>query len=1114
MRNPGNTYDKLQRKLHTLRQKEKANMLLTGGVRTVCFFLSAVLVLAVLEAMFRFSSSVRGALLVAFFVGLMSVLIGWIGKPFFSLLFRRSEPDDDRLALHVGNTYSAIKDRLTDALQVFRFRGKNPYNTSSELAEASLEDIYGEVDALDFNRVVSKKNLRRAARILILVLGITVIGVGAFPRTLGNAIVRIGQPHKSFRIPVPYRLTLHPGNTRIIQGEDVEITLDVEGAPPAEIRLTIQPPDEDAREYVLERPFRYRISSMRNSITYFAHTEELRTPTYRIDVVQRPIIRTLHVKQIPPAYTRQSSVLQEPNAGEVEAITGTRVEVSLTANKTLNAASLQFENGGRRKMTIQDQEAAGTFVVTENDRYWVGLTDTLGLTNSDPISYAIRALPDLHPVARILFPAKNIDLDESMILPLTLEGEDDYGLSLLRLGYRIHRGGIIDSSDADLSYLSIPSDDEIPRKILLDYEWTLQELELLPEDVVSYFFEVFDNDRISGPKSSRSRTYTARFPSIYEIFHEVETEQAGQEVSLQEIYDESQILQEELQRIADDIKAGKQLEWEERKRLEDMAEDQQQMANQVEDLRERLDDLVDRLERNDLLSMETLAKYQELQQLYQDVASPELLEAMKKLQESIDQLGQEALKNAMEQFQFSQESFLKSIERTMSLLKRLQVEQKTDELVKRIDDLVQRQEAVNQTLESDEESRLPKLAQNESAIQEDTEALRQEMEKLHGMMESLTGMPTDDLEQTMEMMDNQDLLGQLTRAQQAMDAGNRNQAEQEGAGAQQTMATMAEMLKEMQKNLQNEQKNRVADALKRNSFRLLQLSKGQEDLMQASQGGKVKGSQAAQQQNGLLQGISQVADSLVQLSQQTFFVTPEIGKALGQAQSQMQQALQLMEQSGGQGSDKHQGRAMGAVNQAVLAIQNAMNQMAGSSSGLGMEQFMQQMQQMAMQQMGINQQTLELSQKGRLSMAEQAAMARLASEQAAIQKALEELLREFGNRSEIMGRLDRMAEDMEKVVRDLKQQRASPETIRRQERILSRLLDAQHSIRRRDYSRKRQAQTGRDTIRQSPGAIPVTMPDWRDRLRQDILRLSNEGYTKDYQELIRKYFEALAREDK
>jgi hypothetical protein len=318
----------------------------------------------------------------------------------------------------------------------------------------------------------------------------------------------------------------------------------------------------------------------------------------------------------------------------------------------------------------------------------------------------------------------------------------------------------------------------------------------------------------------------------------------------------------------------------------------------------------------------------------------------------------------------------------------------------------------------------------------------------------------------------------------------------------------------MQKNLQNEQKSRVADALKRNSFRLLQLSKGQEDLMQASQGGKVTGSQAAQQQNALLQGISQVADSLVQLSQQTFFVTPEMGKALGQAQSQMQQALRLMEQSGGQGSGKHQGRAMGSLNQAVLAIQNAMNQMAGSSSGMGMEQFMQQMQQMAMQQMGINQQTLELSQKGRLSMAEQAAMARLASEQGAIRKALEDLLREFGNRSEIMGRLDRMAEDMEEVVRDLKQQRASPETIRRQERILSRLLDAQHSIRRQDYSRKRQAQTGRDTIRQSPGPIPVTMPDWRDRLRQDILQLAKEGYTKDYQELIRKYFEALAREDK
>lgn len=34
------------------------------------------------------------------------------------------------------------------------------------------------------------------------------------------------------------------------------------------------------------------------------------------------------------------------------------------------------------------------------------------------------------------------------------------------------------------------------------------------------------------------------------------------------------------------------------------------------------------------------------------------------------------------------------------------------------------------------------------------------------------------------------------------------------------------------------------------------------------------------------------------------------------------------------------------------------------------------------------------------------------------------------------------------------------------------------------------------------------------RLRRDILRLTEEGYTQDYQELIRLYFEALVRKEK
>jgi hypothetical protein len=162
--------------------------------------------------------------------------------------------------------------------------------------------------------------------------------------------------------------------------------------------------------------------------------------------------------------------------------------------------------------------------------------------------------------------------------------------------------------------------------------------------------------------------------------------------------------------------------------------------------------------------------------------------------------------------------------------------------------------------------------------------------------------------------------------------------------------------------------------------------------------------------------------------------------------------------------------------------------------------------------MGINQQTLGLGQQGQMTMEQRAQMARLAAEQAAVQKQLGELMNEFGNRSDILGRLDQLGEEMKKVVDDLARRQVDQRTIDRQQRILSRLLDAQKSVRRRDYSRQRRSRPGQVALRRSPGELPAELEDVDEVLRRDLLQALSEDYPKAYQELIRAYFEALSRQ--
>jgi hypothetical protein len=143
-------------------------------------------------------------------------------------------------------------------------------------------------------------------------------------------------------------------------------------------------------------------------------------------------------------------------------------------------------------------------------------------------------------------------------------------------------------------------------------------------------------------------------------------------------------------------------------------------------------------------------------------------------------------------------------------------------------------------------------------------------------------------------------------------------------------------------------------------------------------------------------------------------------------------------------------------------------------------------------------------------------MGRLAGEQGMVRKSLEELQREAaaaGQLSKMLGDLRSIAQEMREVQTDLAQGTANPETVKKQERILSRLLESQRSLNERDYENRRRAETGKNHPGQSPVALDLSTQEGRTHLRQDLLKALKEGYARDYEELIREYFNALQQQE-
>jgi hypothetical protein len=76
------------------------------------------------------------------------------------------------------------------------------------------------------------------------------------------------------------------------------------------------------------------------------------------------------------------------------------------------------------------------------------------------------------------------------------------------------------------------------------------------------------------------------------------------------------------------------------------------------------------------------------------------------------------------------------------------------------------------------------------------------------------------------------------------------------------------------------------------------------------------------------------------------------------------------------------------------------------------------------------------------------------------------------------------------------------------------MLDASKSMHEHDYEKKRKSETGTYMSRRSPDELDSNSLEAQSHMQEELLKALEKGYSKDYQELIRKYFEELEKSEK
>ncbi|MBW2732857.1 MAG: hypothetical protein JRH20_10735 [Deltaproteobacteria bacterium] len=226
-----------------------------------------------------------------------------------------------------------------------------------------------------------------------------------------------------------------------------------------------------------------------------------------------PLLGDLRLHLAYPAYMARPARKVQNSTGQITAPPGTRVTLEAEALQPLRDLVLVFEGKQRPAQHTPlklsgkgtQRRAQGAFVVSTPGRYYFSARLVDGERVRDPAQRRIDIEPDAAPTVTIYGPQDDLEVSPENIIEVGYTASDDHGLRELRLAYRLGLGAI------ERRRLWIANKGERPPRRHVDkLEWNLAAIDLSQGGRLEYWLEGVDNNVVSGPKVSRSKTLHLR----------------------------------------------------------------------------------------------------------------------------------------------------------------------------------------------------------------------------------------------------------------------------------------------------------------------------------------------------------------------------------------------------------------------------------------------------------------------------------------------------------------------------------------------------------------------------------------------------------------------------
>lgn len=1112
-------YNILIAKLDEFIRKYYKNQLIRGALYSVAAGAAFLLSIILLEHFGHFGTAVRTVLFYSFIAVNGFILYRFILLPLFHLNRIGKIISYKEASQIIGKHFSHVSDKLLNTLQLKELADKgNP--ASRELLYAGIEQKIAElkpvpfVSAIDFSE--NRKYLRYALPPALLLIFLVVIA----PNMVRESAKRIVKHSTYFEKMAPFQFIITNNNLSALQHEDFVLNLKMEGEEiPAEVFIEL-----DKNLFRLDRQstvsFSYVFKNLQKSTPFRLYADGFYSKEYLLNALPKPLLLNFSIALDYPDYTgRKDETIS--NTGDLTVPAGTKA----TWNFNTRDTRWLRMNFGDTAIDV-NALAADRFLFSQrllhNKRYAV-ITANEFLQSNDSILYQLNVIPDAFPSIEV---EEQQDSLSSKLLYFSGLAKDDYGFKKLNFVYRFLNADEQQRKEQIFTQEIFISKNKQSEPFF--HSWDLNELSIEPGDNIEYYFEVWDNDGVNGSKAARSEKKLYKAPTLKELAAANEKKSESLKKDMEQAMKDAKKLQKEMDELSKKMVEKKNLTWEDRKNIRNLLDRQKKLENDLNEIKQ------DNLKKNNLLkefnqlSPELLEKQRLLEKMFNEIMTDEMKELFRQMEELLDKLDKDKAREMMEKMELTNEDISKEMDRTMELFKQLEFEQKLNEAIQKLDKMAQEQEKLSdQTKEQKGDNSKQKEKQEE--LNNDFQDLKKdldELEKKNSELESPHKL--DDTKQ-----DEQGIEQEMQKSWQELNEQKNQKASQSQKNASQKMKSLSQKLSQMQQQMQQQQQTEDIKSLRDILENLLTLSFDQEKLMN-----KLKNTNRndpsytsiAREQLKLKNDSKLIEDSLFALSKRVAQLATVVNREIRSINQNMNTAIENLAERQTPLAANRQQLAMTSINNLALLLSEVVQQMqqmqaqsmmggaACNKPGQGqpkpsaatMKQLQEQLnKQIEQMQKGMQKGGQKPGQTpGTSGMSEE--LAKMAAQQEAIRQMLQQVASELEKEGKgSSGNLDKLHELMEETETDLVNKRITTETLRRQQEILTRLLEAEKAERERDEEERRESKEGKSEKISNPP--PFFEYNRRKQKETELLKTIPPSLQPFYRDKVNEYFNNYGR---